>query len=93
MLLETDMKINPRPEKKRDFSFTPAAFDIPALAHYLGITNNRAEELTRDGVADNGEKLYRKFPMALRASGKSEIEQTPMNGTGGKLKWNISNGT
>jgi hypothetical protein len=43
----------PKPKvrhRKRDMSFVPASLDVPALAHYLSITNNHAEELMRDGI-------------------------------------------
>ena len=49
----------PKPPEKRDFSFKPAALDIPALAHFLGITLNRADELTRDTAEHPAEIPYR----------------------------------
>jgi hypothetical protein len=49
----------PNPPQKRDLSFKPAALDIPMLAHFLGVTLNRADELTRDTAEHGAEIPYR----------------------------------
>ena len=49
-LTETDMAKQKVRHRKRDFSFPPASLDAPALAYYLSITLNKAEELIRNGI-------------------------------------------